>query len=148
MARTGPAAWRQLASDAVKAKERWGIAEATRTATEADDVAKRIRILSPDVRLTTEVLRAIAARRSCPEQAQCALLRLDQTRLVLVTNYTPGGHITATPIDTTHPQTLETIRPAPTLPKVADLGKARIEVREVPRRQVFVDGKPVGEDFE
>ena len=50
LARSGPSQWRELAQDALKSKERWGLAEATRAATEADDVAKRIRLLSPDVR--------------------------------------------------------------------------------------------------
>ena len=98
--------------------------------------------------MTPEVLRAIAARRSCPEQVQCALARLDATRLVLITNYEAGGHVSAMLIDPAKPELMDTARAAPAPPKVRDLATARIEVREVPRRQVFVDGKPVGEDFE
>ena len=148
MARTGPNGWRQLASDALKANERWGIAEATRAATEADDIGKRLRILSPDIKVTPQVLRAIAARRSCPKEAQCALLRLDETRLVLVVSYSPGGHVAAVPIDLTRPEAMEVMRPAPAQPKIQDFDKARIELREVPRKQVFVDGQAVGEVFE
>ena len=148
IARTGPNGWRQLASDALKANERWGIAEATRAATEADDIGKRLRILSPDIKVTPQVLRAIAARRSCPKEAQCALLRLDETRLVLVVSYGPRGHVAAVPIDLTRPEAMEVMRPAPAQPKIQDFDKARIELREVPRKQVFVDGQAVGEVFE
>ena len=148
IARTGPNGWRQLASDALKANERWGIAEATRAATEADEIGKRLRILSPDIKVTPQVLRAIAARRSCPKEAQCALLRLDETRLVLVVSYGPRGHVAAVPIDLTRPEAMEVMRPAPAPPKIQDFDKARIELREVPRKQVFVDGQAVGEVFE
>jgi hypothetical protein len=148
MARTGPSGWRQLAADALKAEERWGLAEATRTATEADDIKGRIRILTPGLQVTPDVLRAIAARRSCPEEAQCALLRVDDQKMVLVAKYGAGGHVAATVIDPSKPESLDIVRPAPAPPKVEDLGKVRIEVRDVPRKQVFVDGQPVGEDFE
>jgi hypothetical protein len=36
----------------------------------------------------------------------------------------------------------------PPPPKTADFDKAKIDIRTVTRRQVFVDGQPVGEDFE
>ena len=38
--------------------------------------------------------------------------------------------------------------PAATKPEPADLSKARLEIRAVERRQLYVDGKPVGEVFE
>ena len=148
LARQGPKEWKQLATAALNAEQRWGIAEATRVATEADDLAKRIRLLSPDIRLTPQILRAIAARHSCPEQAQCVLLRLDASRFVLVTSYTRGGHVSAVPIDPTKAEEIDVVRAAPAPPKVENFDTARIEVREVPRKQVFVDGQPVGEDFE
>jgi hypothetical protein len=148
LARSGSADWKKLASDALKAEQRWGVAEATRAATEADAVAKRVRVLSPDVRLTPAILQAIALRHSCPDGAQCALLRLDQTRYVLVTSYDVGGHVGTTVIDPANQENVGVTRAAPAPPKVADFGKARIEIRSVPRRQVFVDGQAVGEDFE
>ncbi|HEX6218638.1 MAG TPA: DUF4153 domain-containing protein [Sphingomicrobium sp.] len=148
LARTGRAEWRALAGDALKAKERWGVAEATRAATEADDVARRIRVIGPGVVVTPQVLRAIAARQACPEDAHCALLRVDATRLALVTKYGQSGPVAAIVIDPAQPRSMEVMRPSPEPPKVDDLANSRIEVRDVPRRQVFVDGKPVGQEFE
>ena len=148
MARSGPKAWRDLAARASAANERWGIAEATRVATDTDDLAKRVRVLSPDIQLTPEILRRVAARRSCPEQAKCALARIDDHRLALVISYTDGGYVATTVVDLNQPETPGVIVPAQAPPKVADLDKAKIEVRTIPRRQVFVDGQPVGESFE
>ena len=148
IAKSGPQAWRQLAAEALKADQRWGIAEATRVATEADDVAGRIRVLTPDIRLTPDVLRRVAAQRMCHERMDCALLRIDSNRLVLVTSYRDGGFVGSSVIDLTKPERLDVVPPARPLPKGVDLGSAKIEVREVPRRQVYVNGQPVGEDFE
>lgn len=146
VARSGPSDWRALAAKALAAKERWGLEASTQAAIDSDDVARRIRLLSPDIRLTPQILQRIARRRSCPTDAQCALIRIDAQTLVLVTRYDSGGHISATAIDLTRDSD-DIIRPAPPPPTVADLGEARIEIRTVPKRQVFVNGMPVGEEF-
>jgi hypothetical protein len=148
VARSGPSEWRALAAKALAAKERWGLEASTQAAIDSDDIARRIRILSPDIRLTSQLLERIARSRSCPEEAQCALLRLDEQKLVLVTKYGGGGHVGATMIDPSKPESMDIVRPAPVPPQVEDLGKARIEVRDVPRKQVFVNGQPVGDHFE
>jgi hypothetical protein len=50
-------------------------------------------------------------------------------------------------IDMSQPVDVEFAR-AQTAPRVGELATARIEVRPAPRRQLYVDGKPVGEPFE
>ena len=146
IAGSGPAAWRGLAARALDAKERWGIEAATNAAIEADVIAPRIRLLSPDIVLSPQLLERIARRRACPVESQCALVRVDEQRLALVTRYDSGGHVSAMVIDLTQASD-DLMRPARPSPTVNDLDNARIEVREIPKHQVFIDGKPVGDEF-
>nr|MBA2771538.1 DUF4153 domain-containing protein [Sphingomonas sp.] len=148
IARSGPAERRGLAASALRTDERWALAEQTRAAEEADDVAQRVRLLSDDIRLTPEVLRRIALRRQCPSDADCALLRLDDNRLLLVTTMGEPSHVSSSVIDLSQPMHVETVRPAPTSAVGLDLDNARIDVRQVERRQLFVNGEPVGDPFE
>lgn len=149
LASSGPAEWRQLAATALGARERWGLAESTRAAEEADEVAGRVRVLSGDVQLTPELLRRLARRRMCSnEESQCALLRLDQNRLLVVVTHGEAQTVSSNIIDLSEPVDVE-VAPAPAAPPSGvDLDTARVEVRPVTRRQLFVDGKPVGEPFE
>ena len=148
IARSGPTAWRTLAAAALRSDQRWALAEQTRAATEADDVGTRIRLLSSDIRLTPDLLRRIAIRRQCPKEAQCALMRLDADRLLLVTARGERRHLSSIVIDLTQPEHIDVV-PAPPAPGAgADLDTARIKLRPVARRQLFVDGQPVGEPFE
>lgn len=148
IARNGPATWKQLASDALKAEQRWGIEAATNAAIQADEVAQRVRLLSPDIRLTPALARAIARRRTCEERMQCLLMSAGDGRYLLITRYQDGGHVSVSLIDPANPDQLDVMRPAPPPPSVDDLGTARIEIRPVQKRQLFVNGKPVGGEFE
>ena len=148
IARSGAGEWRTLASQALAAKERSGIEAATNAAIQADVVAARIKLASPDIRLTPALLQQIARRRTCEQRMQCLLMRAGERQFVLITRYEDGGHVSASLIDPARPDALDTMRAAPAPPSVDDLGKARIEIRTVPKRQVFVNGKPVGEEFE
>ena len=148
LARSGPAEWREHAAAALRADQRWGVAEQTRAAVEVDELAGRIRVLSDDLRLTPDILRRVSLRRQCPAEAGCALMRLDERRLLLVTSYGEGGHVTSAIIDLTVPADVELARPAPPGPQDVNLESAQIEVRPIQRRQLFVNGQPVGEPFE
>ena len=148
LAKSGPSEWRRLASEAFNAKERWGIAEATRAATEADEVRDRLRVLSPDIKLTPNLLRAIARRGSCQERMQCLLMNADNGRVVLITRYPDGGYVSTALIDPIQSDGINQVRPSPAPPTVEDLSNAKIEIRTVTKRRVFVNGEPVGEEFE
>ena len=152
VARTGPAGWRALAASALKSNDRWAVAERTRAATEADDVAKRIRVLSPDLRLTPEMLRRIAQRNLCRSETQCAVLDIGGSRLLVLIGHEArgdrsGGVVSTTVIDLSQPADVEVARPT-AAPRVGDLATAKIEVRPAPRRQLYVNGQPVGDPFE
>lgn len=144
MARSAPPLWREPATAALRAGERWGLAEQTRTASEAGDLAGRVRVLSPDVQLTPDILRRIAADRICPRESRCALIRLDANRLVLLATFGEERRLTSHLIDLRFKQCAEPAAP----PANVNLDTAKVEVRPVARRQVHVDGKPVGDPFE
>ena len=147
LTRSGPAEWRQLAANALRAKERYGLAEQTRAANQADEIAGRIRPLSRDVPLTPDVLRRVAMLRMCESGSQCALLRLDDNRLVVIAAQGEERWVASALIDLREPLHAEAV-PAIPAPKGVDLDKAKIEVRPVPRRQLYVNGEPVGVPFE
>ncbi|HUE78727.1 MAG TPA: DUF4153 domain-containing protein [Sphingomicrobium sp.] len=152
VARSGPASWRATAASALKSTDRWAIAERTRAATEADDVAKRVRVLSPGLRLTPEILRRIALRNVCREETQCAVLDIGGSRVLVLTGHgargdRSGGVVSTMVIDFSQPADVM-VAPAKAAPRVGDLAAARIEIRPAPRRQLYVNGQPVGEPFE
>jgi hypothetical protein len=154
VAREGPVGWRTMATSALKSNDRWAVAERTRAATEADDVAKRVRVLSPGLRLTPEILRRIAHRRLCTPNTECAVLDMGRSRLLVVVGHEGGGDrsggiVSSVVIDLSQPVDVE-VAPAPArpAPRVGDLATARIEIRPAPRRQLYVNGQPVGEPFE
>ena len=148
IARSGRTSWRNLAAKALSADQRWGIEAATNAAIQADEIKERIRPLQPDIELTPKLLERIARRRSCEPRMQCLLMRAGDQKYALITRYPDGGHISASLIDLAKSEDMDAIRPAPPPPSVDDLSKARIEIRPVPKRQVFVNGKAVGEEFE
>ncbi len=152
IARTGPAGWREMADSALKSKDRWAIAERTRAATEADEVAKRVRVLSPGLRLTPEILRRLAHRRLCRPDTECTVIDIGRSRLLVVIGHenrgdSTGGVVSSMVIDLSQPADVE-VAPAKPAPRVGDLNTARIEIRPAPRRQLYVNGQPVGDPFE
>ncbi len=152
VARAGPAEWRAMAASALKSTDRWAVAERTRAATEADDVAKRIRVLSPGLRLSPEILTRIAQRRLCRPDTQCAVLEIGGSRLLVLVGHDArgdrsGGVVSSMVIDLSQPTDVE-VAPAPAAPRVGNLATARIEIRPAPLRQLYVNGQPVGEPFE
>ena len=152
IARTGPAGWRALAASALKSTDRWAVAERTRAATESEEVAKRIRVVSSGLRLTPEALRRSAQRRLCRPETECAVLDMGRSRLLVVMSDENrgdpiGGIVMSAVIDLSQPAEVQ-VGPAKPAARVGDLATARIEVRPAPRRQLYGDGQPVGEPFE
>jgi hypothetical protein len=147
IARSGPAAWREPARSALQADERWAVAKADISAREAAELTSRIRVLSGDLELTPEVLRRIAAQQQCLPGSQCALLKLDQSRLLLVSAGDGEANVTSTVVSLNTAADREAERdPAET--GIINLETATIELRPIERRQLFVEGRPVGEPLE
>jgi hypothetical protein len=150
LARSGPQQWREKAVAALKAEERWGLAQQTQTAVEADEVQGRVRALSPGLAVTEDIRRRIAQRNLCPREAECGLLRIDADRLMLVVSQGERKLLTTSMIDLKLPlePRIEVAPAPPAALEGVDLDSATVEVRPITRRQVHVDGKPVGEPFE
>ena len=153
LARSGPAALRTKAAAALNAESRWAIA-----ATEVTPAKQRRRnpprlLVTPaGARAPEPLAEAVATTGACTVET-CRLEVLGPTRAVLLSaacatcpaevtlfERRPDGLWTS-PNRATQP-TLRGISAAGGLPE------GRIEVREVARRQVFVDGKPVGTPFD
>ena len=148
LAGRGPSAWRDRAVAALGSNERFAVAEQTRAATEAHEIGRNLRILSPGLRVTPDILRRIAMRQSCSGDAQCALLRVDQDRILVLSTRGEDRFLATQEIDLSLPMNVEVARPGPIAPKGIDLGTAKIELRTVARRQLHVNGQPVGEVIE
>ena len=148
ISRSGPATWRDHATRALKADQRWALADPALTADEESDVAARVRLASDDLELTPEILRRIAAQRQCLPRSKCVLLRLDQNRVLLVSAVEGQRGVSSTVFDLDRPANLGLAPPGPRAPGSVDLDSATIELRQVERRQLYVDGMPFGEPFE
>lgn len=139
-----------FAEAALNADNRWDVDEAqTQLATEQalDD---RIIMRSEGVELTPELRSLIAAESACQGE-RCALIRLDDGRLLIVGSAFPKAIVLRSVIDPATPQDgkpgLAEEVENPLTGDDVDLATANIEVREEPMKRVYVDGKPVGDLF-
>jgi hypothetical protein len=110
---------------------------------------QHVRLLSPDIALTDALKAEITGFQGCND-LPCALIRLDASRLLLVHKPYNTSNVQTRVIDLdalgTAAKEARPVRAATT--DKTDLAKAAIEVRPVQRRQLYVDGKPVGDQFE
>ena len=86
---------------------------------------------------------------------RCVLTAIDARRVAIVSGRSAGrGPASATIIDLgtlppIHPRVeVATAVDNGRIADVADLATAQVEVREVRRKQIHVDGQPVGQPFE
>ena len=112
-----------------------------------------IRIVSPDIRLDETLRRHIATAYGCGAPTRCALIRVDEQRLALINGGAGPSMVSMRIIDldrVSHSAGKPVPPPTETDPValVEDLANASVELRDVNRRQVYVDGKPVGVPFE
>ena len=154
----GPADQRPLAAAALAAKTRWQVEEDVGTVQAAGSLDRWLRMV-PAGRPAPSALRdAIAQSDYCRSQP-CAATWIDDRRVLLVGerrqdsslsrsmfvlgkegNWEATGDYMSPPVVTTPGQ----VHPEP-MPNVAT---APIDLRTVQRRQLFVNGRPVGDPFE
>jgi hypothetical protein len=153
IAGSGPADQRRLALTALNSKDRYRVETAAEDVRKQASIEQRVRLLSPDIEMTPTVRERLARMGGCTEETPCAVLRVDSSRLLVVTQSADKSAV-ATVIDLARdPMSADYARTEAEnvqnlMPKVDDLQKARIEIRTVERRQAFIDGKPVGDPFE
>lgn len=154
LARAGPAEARSLAAAALKVTDRWQVERQTANVAAEARLERSLRLLSPGLELTPELRRTIVNRARCEGANSCALLRVDAKRVILLSSAMGRSMVTGQLIslDALDSADGSPARPEPTRsPPVAeqvDLATAPVEIRDVKRRQLFVDGQPVGEPFE
>jgi hypothetical protein len=151
IARSGPAAQRELAGLALKTENRWELSRETRIVERQVDIEQRVRLLSPDIQWSDELRRRVSSQNECEEQSRCALIWLDAGTLMLVSTYGPDRYVSAAIIDLKEPLPADKSPPMVGVAtyeteqiKGIDLATAKFDVREVTVRQVHVDGKPIG----
>ncbi|QIK79566.1 DUF4153 domain-containing protein [Sphingomonas piscis] len=150
IARTGPADQRVMASAALKSKGRYEVQEAVEAATAAPLVRQNLRVV-PAGTAVPEGAMAVIERSSWCREATCVLTFVDADKAILAGSQARDGQVQSLRIgrgedgrwnqyDDWQPYARVT-PPRPNLD-----GKA--EIRTVQRRQLFIDGKPVGDVFE
>jgi hypothetical protein len=149
IAASGPAARRQLASTALNSKERYRVEAAARNVEQQANIETRVRLMSPDIKMTPTVRQRLAEFGGCKEETPCPVLRVDDDRLLLVWQGADKSTVASLVELKRDPADMDYgARARDLTPKVDDLEKATIEIRTVERRQAFIDGKPVGDPFE
>ena len=154
IARTGPADRRELARAALDTNSRWAIARQADIVETQANLEQRVRLLSPDIQWSDDVKRRVSEAGGCGEHMQCSLVRVTADQLILLKSHGPDDYVFAVAVDLTasRPATGDRPEVVPASPMhvtgtdqvKADLGKARVEVREEAVQRVYVDGKPVG----
>ncbi|UKK85374.1 DUF4153 domain-containing protein [Sphingopyxis sp. BSN-002] len=144
-----------LAKWALQTKNRWDLTVAGEPVDAADvaygarPIREKVRVLPAGQSIGDDAYKAIEDRGQC-RTAPCAAYVLDADRMLVVGE---GNNVVLFARDAKTKAWQEdyqafsggAVAPGPTSDEVE---KAAIEVRPVTRRQLFVNGKPVGEDFE
>ncbi len=143
-----------LAKWALAAKNRWDLrdagdgVDAKEAAFAAKAIEQRMRVLPAGEALPAGFYAAVERRDQCRTSA-CAAYVLADGRVALIARGSDVRFFVRSPKDGEWAEEYEAVRRAEQPDRPAtDLETATVEVRPVTRRQVFVDGKPVGDAFE
>ena len=136
----------------MKEKNRLEIASTTEARREGRAIAGRIRLASPDIVMTDALRDEIGKNFECRNAgAQCLLMRIGPERYLLVSTSGKKKRVSSSIIDLaeTKPDSDDVfVGLEENSIEGVDLAKARIELRPVQRRQLYVDGKPFGAPIE
>ena len=147
--KSGPAPLQKFARFALGSKERQTLFMKSATMAQSVRLDRYLRVMSPDIQLTEALKNEITGYNGCNDKP-CALLRLDAGRLLLI--HSPHGGMAQSRVIDLASLAQGDKQPANAVPaqsqEQTDLGRATIEIRAVERRQLYVDGKPVGEPIE
>lgn len=153
IARTGAPDQRKLAATALSTKSRYEVETDIAARQSESTLATRMRVLPAGASLPPELRIAVAHTRYC-RISRCVVVIAGPDRTILA-----GALIPKEPIETTilardekgkwdvdySPSGASIARPVVPAP---DLGAAPVEIRNVQRRMLYIDGKPVGQAFE
>jgi hypothetical protein len=136
---------RKLADQALRAENRYDVEVVEQVKTE-QELDRYLRKIPADLQLPTN-LRIMIANASFCRERPCVVVQVSPNRMVLAGSYHENG-----PVETIHYSLADgqwvTARPVADAVTKANLATARVEIRTIERKQLYVDGKPVGENME
>ena len=157
IAASGPADQRKLAASALSSKNRYDVQAEVEKSASAASLDRYMRVLPEGTTLSPAQRDAIAATPLCREQT-CVVTLIDQRSGVVAGRVFADSNVGVNTItmNAKGQWTHEFVSSAPEIKtsaigeKIApiDFATAPIEVRTVTRRQLYIDGKAVGDAFE
>ena len=146
IAEEGPANFRKFAGEALKAENRYDVDVLEHAKTE-EELDRYLRKLPSDLMVSPELRIAVANATLCREQP-CVLVQITPDRMALVGRYHENGPVNVIELGLRNGK-WESGPPPLVDPEFRpNLATANVEIRPVQRRQLFVDGRPVGPDME
>jgi len=150
IARSGGPDQRKLASAALATKDRHQVEEQVRQADSEVTLATRLRIMPQGALLPPGLRESIAATRYC-RAGPCVVTLVDQRRAVIAGALIKDDDVEAALLmpnaKGVWQQDIHS-RQVAKPPFRPDMARAPVELRTVTRRQLYVDGRPVGDPFE
>lgn len=148
LAKRGTVEQRPLAIAALAAENRYETADMVDSSAAEAGLATKLRVLPEGRRVSVELRKAIADSRFC-RASPCSLIWIDDARVVIA-GQRDGSDRIESQIYERDAKGVWSIftRYVVEDPFLADMRSAPAEIRTVTRRQLFVDGKPVGEPFQ
>ena len=148
LAKAGPPERRQLAQAALKSEYRYDF-DAVETAKADQELDQYLRRVPADLELTPELREALAESRYCRD-LPCLLVRLDDDQVIVAGRMHERGPVVSQALTLKGGKWAsdDPVLRAPAQDFQPNLGTADVEVRTVERRQLFIDGRPVGEAYE
>ena len=157
IARSGPADQRPLAAAALASKNRYDLQIQVEKRASVAGLDRFLRVLPAGAMVSPDLREAIGGTPYCRD-APCVLVMADDRTAIVTGRWSrqqdmssqrlvldPGGKWVESSNSAAIP-----VQPVASAPKVPgpDLATAPVELRAVQRRQLYIDGKPVGEAFE
>jgi len=150
IAGSGPADQRKLAGAALASKNRHDVEEQVQKTASTANLGTRLRVVPDGVVLPADLRSSIAATRYC-RVGPCVVTLVDNRRAViagaLIKNDTVESAVLERDAKGVWSQDIHS-RFVAKPPFRPNLSTAPVELRNVERRQLYVDGKPVGDAFE
>jgi hypothetical protein len=150
IARSGPPDQRRLASAALASKNRYEVETEVQVAATAANLNSRLRILPEGSALPPDLAKSIAQTPYCRDEP-CVVTLVDDRRAVIAGPLAKGQRVESALLERDDKgawsQEIHS-RFVAKPPFRPNLATAPVEVRTVERRQLYIDGKPVGEAFE
>ena len=150
IARTGPPEQRKLANTALASKDRYAVKAEVEKVESAANLGSQLRIIPEGSEIPDDLRNSIAATRYC-RVGPCVVTLVDASRAVIAGAVIKDDNVESAVLERNakglwqqdiHNQYIA--KP----PFKPDVARAPVELRTVERRQLFIDGEPVGNAFE